>query len=183
MGRISKKNPRYRSRKQMAADVAFILTAPVSYAAKAAVINQVCWAWTEFEGKYDGCEHWTVLALKQCGAPEQRKRGWRKLLAHEHAVPRKVVLDLMMDLEHPDEKEVFELLDRLLVGVVLLREEHDLLNGDYQRTMPEGFSDAGSERHLDPWLRYRAGRAAAAGAGMPDALRVVRVCDGVEVVS
>lgn len=182
MARISKRNPCYRTKEQMAADVAFILTAPVAYGTKAAVISQVCWAWTEFDGKYDGCPYWSLLALEVCGPNQSRERGWRKRLAHEHTVPKRIVLDMLMQLRDADAATVLDLLDRVLIGVVLLRSEHDLLNVEHSKTMPDEFFDPKSPSYMDPWLRYRRTQAAAATEGEVRALRIIRVCDGSRVV-
>ncbi len=65
MGRISENSLRYRKKEKMVSDVVFVLNTPddqLSYAAKYSVLKQVTWAWTEYNGKYEGCEYWSVKA-------------------------------------------------------------------------------------------------------------------------
>ena len=149
MVRLSVNNPRFRSKEQIAADVAFILTAPISYGTKYSVVSQACWAWTEFDGKYFGCRFWSKKALVQA------KKTLKKDLRHEHLVPRKVLVAMLMEVVEPTPEKVRELLDQFCIGVVVTKAEDELLSKGLRSRMPREFDDPQHEDYRDPWLRYR----------------------------
>jgi len=37
----------------------------MSYGGKFSVITQICWEWTQYEGKYNGCRLWSNKAINQ----------------------------------------------------------------------------------------------------------------------
>ncbi len=148
MPRIPEKNPRYRTKQQIAEDVAFVLKSPLSYGTKFAVLKDACWVWTEFDGKYEGCRYWTKMAMLARAADKKAK------LIHEHVVPKKVVINILMDLREPTSEEVYSILDRFLTGVVVTPEEDGLLNCDHRASMPPEFFDPDSPQYQDAWLRY-----------------------------
>lgn len=104
--------------------------------------------WTEFDGKYNGCRYWTKAALMA------RMIDKRAALKHEHVVPKKVVVDMLVRLPQPDAESVFAIMDRFLIGVVVTPEEDAVLNCDHPSTMPPEFFDPKSPHFHDPWLRY-----------------------------
>ena len=59
MGRTSKSNPRYRTKSELCDDIAFVLNSSLHYGTKYAVFDNAMWDWTQFEGKYKGCECWS----------------------------------------------------------------------------------------------------------------------------
>jgi hypothetical protein len=148
MGRVSEKNLRYRSKAEIVRDLTFVLNAPLTIGTKWAVIRDIAWVWTEFHGKYRGCPHWTKMARMQRHL--HRNEGLR----HEHAVPKSVVIKMLFDLHAPTEEQVREICERFLIGVVVTREENDVLNMEFGRCMPSEFFDRASPDYLDPWLRY-----------------------------
>jgi hypothetical protein len=149
MGRVTEKHPRYRTKDEIVRDVTFVLNSPLSYGTKWAVLRDVAWVWTEFYGKYKGCPYWTKTALMQHRV--NPKADFR----HEHAVPKAVVMKMLLDLSAPTPEQVREICERLLVGVVVTREEDNDLNMKYGRSMPAEFFNPASPSYRDPWLRYK----------------------------
>lgn len=95
----------------------------------------VCiWKWTEAHGKYKGCRFWTRKAL----AAKSHKE-----LAHEHVVPRRLVVEQLCAIADPDEAAVRELFEAMAVACVVTRDEH--------RNLPEVDWE---ELVTDPWARY-----------------------------
>lgn len=129
-------------------DLAFVLNAPLSYGTKWAVLRDAAWVWTEFHGKYKGCPYWTRMALMQYRIDPKAD------LRHEHAVPKTVVMRMLFDLRSPTADQVRQICKRFLLGVVVTREEDDVLNAEYGCTMPAEFFDPAHPQYLDPWLRY-----------------------------
>ena len=82
-------------------------------------------------------------------------RDLAKRLRHEHAVPKRVVIDALFDLPEPDHERVHAYLSTTLFGVVVTRAEDRVLDTHYRRSMPPEFHDPASPNYLDPWLRYR----------------------------
>ena len=149
MARVSKKHPRYRSKAEIVRDLTFVLRAPLTYGTKWAVFRDIAWVWTEYHGKYKGCPYWTKMALMQS------QLNPKAALRHEHAVPKSVVIKMLFDLQEPTEQRVREICERFLIGVVVTREEDDVLNMEFGRSMPPEFSDTASPSYLDAWLRYK----------------------------
>lgn len=149
MARISESHPKYRTKRQMAADVAYVLAAPLSYGTKFAVLNNVCWTWTEFDGKYRGCRYWSKMARMARSIDRKAK------LIHEHVVPRQVVIDALMAMKSPTPENVYQVLDRFLIAVIVTPEEDAYLSCEHQSTMPAAFLDPTSDGYHEPWLRYR----------------------------
>ena len=148
MGRISEDNPRYRTKDDMAKDVAFILKADVAYGTKYAVINDVCWVWTGFTGKYLGCPYWSKMAVMQ------HRLNPKARLKHEHVVPRKVVVNMLFTLDQVTPGRVRGILDMFLIGAVVTPEEDAVLSTNYRAEMPEEFHDPAHPSYHEPWLRY-----------------------------
>lgn len=151
MGRISEKNPGYRTKDQMATDLAYVLASPLSIGTKRSVINGVAWAWSEFHGKYHGCPYWTRAALHSSASMAAADN---EPLRHEHAVPRAVLMDMLLRMEQPTETAIRDFCDRFILGVVVTKSEARYLDRHYRRTMPPAFFDPSSPEHLNPWLRY-----------------------------
>lgn len=149
MAPISPKHLRYRTKRQIAQDVAFVLNAPLTYGTKFAVLADAAWVWTEFHGKYDGCPYWSELAIQLRRAQPKAK------LTHEHVVPKKVVINVLFALQSPTPATAFDLLSTFLIGVVITRQEHDLLNVEDGSSMPAAFADPAHADYRDPWLRYK----------------------------
>jgi hypothetical protein len=74
-------------------------------------------------------------------------------LRHEHAVPRKLILERLMVGEPLAQAELLALLERLCLGVVLTREEDAQLNAQFQRSMPPAWDI--TDPAADVFARYR----------------------------
>jgi hypothetical protein len=144
-----KNNPAYRTNEQIVTDVTIILKTPVTYGTKKVVCRQAASAWTQHSGKYEGCVLWSKEAFEQ-----YRVTSKVKGLRHEHAVPKKVVVDELLGLQEPSESEV-SLLFLFLIGVVVTREEEKRLNKRFKSSMPREFYDGNSPSLLDVLLRYK----------------------------
>ena len=141
MARIAKRNRRFRSKDEICRDIAFILSAPVSYGTKFAVLADVVWVWSEFNGKIEGCPFWSRSAA--------RRKSDRKQLMHEHAVPKRVVVEMLFSLKVPTESSVHTVLNHYCIGVVVTREEDAKLTQLGLRSrMPKDWDGS------DPWARY-----------------------------
>ena len=132
-----------RTKQESAHDVVYTLASPMHYRTKRKVLDHVAWNWTVHDGKYEGCRLWTPAAI------EHFKQHGRKGLRHEHAVPRTLIIEALFAMDNPTQDAVFELLDRLAVGVVVTKDEQATLDKDYQTTMPAGF-----DSEWDPLLRF-----------------------------
>lgn len=133
----------------MAADVAAVLNSSLAKGTQRAVLSDVCWTWTELDGKYAGCTRWTEMAVMSKIADPRAK------LIHEHIVPRREMLDILFSLSTPSPDVVQTLLERLLIAVVVTPEQDELLNCDHRSRMPKEFSDRTHADFHEPWLRYR----------------------------
>jgi hypothetical protein len=149
MARITDKHRRHRTKDQIVNDVALVLSSPLTYGTKFAVVNEVTWVWTEFDGKYKGCKYWTPMAVLQHRADRSAKR-----LRHEHIVPKKVVIDMLMKLDPPTPVAVRDICERFLIGVIVTIEEDAVLN-EFRSSMPPEFDDPTSPDYHNPWLRYQ----------------------------
>jgi hypothetical protein len=149
MARVSKKHLRYRSKDEIVRDVAFVLNASLSYGTKWAVLRDVAWVWTEFHGKYKGCPYWTKMAIMQHGLDP------RADFRHEHAVPKAVVMRMLLDLKASTAEQVRNICEKFFIGVVVTVQENEVLNAEYGQLMPPEFFDPNSSSYQDPWLRYK----------------------------
>lgn len=152
MAQLSQSHVRYRTRRQMAEDVALALNSPMSHGGKHSVLAEVMWSWTEIDGKYDGCRYWSSLArLEHADNPSNLGRRLR----HDHIVPKRVILGELFALEKPTPSVVHDLLEKVLFGCVITKEEDNVLSVRYRASMPPEFGDPSSPEFRDPWLRYR----------------------------
>lgn len=141
MARISEKTPRFRTKTQICKDVAAVLRTSLHYGTKFAVLAEVVWVWSEFDGKYDGCRYWSSAAL-------QVRESNQKLI-HEHVVPKSVIIKRLMNLSKPSSKNVNDVLQHFCIGVVVTAEEDQRLNRlGLRAKMPEGWNGK------NPWARY-----------------------------
>jgi hypothetical protein len=141
MPRIANKNPRFRTKSELCSDIATVLNSSLHYGTKHAVLSEAMWVWTEFEGKYDGCEHRSKAAWEL--------RDQQKMLVHEHVVPKSIVIQRLLQLSNPTADSVNQLLASYCKGAVLTREEDACLNRPGLRSkMPIGWDEK------DVWARY-----------------------------
>ncbi len=114
------------------------------------MLKEATWVWTEFFGKIKGCPFWTKSAIAL------HRRIPRAQLIHEHAVPKAVVIDILLDMKRPTHTAVRRLLTRLLAGVVVTPEEDAKLR-KYRAKMPDDFwtKANGKKTYRNKWLRYK----------------------------
>ena len=143
VGRISRRSPLYRDKALICRDLAIVLSDKrLTYCAKLAVIDQAIWIWSEFDGKYEGCKHWSVKAL----------RGWKidRPLIHEHPVPRKEIRERLFKLQRPSASSVRNVLDPLCFGVVVTKKEDlALIKAGLNAKMPHDWDGK------DVYARYK----------------------------
>lgn len=141
MARISTSNDRYRSHETICRDVSQVLRADLSYGTKYAVVSEVTWVWSEFNGKLKGCRYWTESAL--AASPDTS-------LVHEHVVPKSVIISRLFELSEPSPGDVKNVLEKLCIGVVVTKEEDLRLNAlGLRSAMPTNWCGS------DPWARYQ----------------------------
>ena len=145
MARIPNKNLRYRTKSELCNDIAFVLNSSLHYGTKHAVLSEATWVWTEFEGKYEGCEYWSAAAMEFRGNP--------KMLVHEHVMPKKIVIERLLQLSTPTTSSVHQLLESCCKGAVVTRTEDATLNRLGLRSkMPHDWDGT------DLWARYKAAK-------------------------
>lgn len=111
----------------------------LSYGSKYALLDNICWTLSEREGKYAGCRFWSRRALDQ-----------RMDLRHEHSVPRRLLITMLLELSAPTEEDVRRVLDLCVGVVVTVEEDHALNTAGMRSRMPEGWDGR------DVFARYRA---------------------------
>lgn len=130
---------RQRDRDQLIRDAVIAVHSELSYGSKYALLDNVCWTLSELDGKYIGCRFWSRRALEE-----------RTDLRHEHSVPRRLLIAMLLELSAPTEDDVRRVLN-LRVGVVVTFEEDRALNAAGLRSrMPDGWEGR------DVFARYRA---------------------------
>jgi hypothetical protein len=150
MAQISKQNKRYREKDTMISDLVGVLNSDLSYGTKYAVLFEILWIWTEFDGKYMGCRYWSNEALKQLDSSTNVK------LIHDHAVPRKIIIDKIFGINSPTENDVRQIFDKYLNGVIITKDEDKQLNANgYRQKMPSEFQDRNQSDYDNSWLRYK----------------------------
>jgi len=140
---------RKRTKNELAKDTAFVLGAPLHEKTKYAVLNNVMWKWTEYEGKYKGCRYWTQAAVEHFTL--NRKKGLR----HEHVVPRKYLITMFFQLENITPDIVYDMLNRFAIGAIVTKNEEQELNRHFKVDMPDEFDDPCNKAYRDPWLRFK----------------------------
>ena len=91
MTRIATTSDRHRSKAQISRDLATVLNSGLHWGTQHAVIGQAAWVWSEFNGKYDGCQYWSPAAW--------RIRRQKQRLMHEHLVPKKLLIERLRTLQ------------------------------------------------------------------------------------
>jgi len=144
MARISPKNKRFRTKDEICRDVSHILrSSDLHDGTKLAVIDQIFWVWSEFDGKHAGCKYWSKAATES----GLKNKG----LVHEHLIPRKIVREMILNLEDLSPEAVNDILDRFCVGVVVTKAEDTRLNElKLNSQMPPDWD------HKNLWARYHA---------------------------
>jgi len=142
MPKIANKNRRFRTKDELCSDIAFVLNSSLHYGTQYAVLSEATWVWTEFEGKYIGCKHWSEAAWAI--------QGQQNMLVHEHIIPKSIVIQRLLRLPTATTSSVNQLLTSYCKGAVITRDEDARLNSHGLRSkMPTGWDEK------DAWARYK----------------------------
>jgi hypothetical protein len=131
------------------ASIAYDTEHPLRKLARHIIIRDLLWRWTA-----DGVEQKTGVVcadvLKYCRRYHRTSKSAEKArdLRHEHAVPRKLLADRMIEKKMNTEK-IFRFLEAFCKVVIITKSEHDKLG----RCMPEGWN----WRRGSVFARYEAG--------------------------
>jgi hypothetical protein len=152
MAKLSKKNPKFRTKDQMVNDVHGLLNS--DFASEGLIreaIHTICWTWTQHEGKYAGCPNFSPEAAK---IPEAEWCG--KNVIHEHIVPKTIIINYLMNTRKLSKAKIREYFDTHLIGVIVTKEEDLRLNSlGLRQKMPAGFTDENHELFADPFARHK----------------------------
>jgi hypothetical protein len=142
MPRISERNSRYRTKERLVADVVTILNSDLAWGTQFAVLSDAVWVWSEFDGKLEGCRHWSPGAW--------RRRASRVMLMHEHVVPKRLIIERLRKLRgRATGTAVKRTFEKWCVGVVILRsEDAQLTKAGLRSKMPDGWKNGSI------WARY-----------------------------
>jgi hypothetical protein len=144
MARIGIKNPRFRTKDEIARDIAFVLTAHLHPGTVHAVLSEAMWVWSEFDGK-----HGETLSRSLAASKCTDKRE----LCHEHIVPKRYIIRSLWELSKPTEKNVKSILSTYCIGALVTREEDQKLSEKgYKSRMPDDWD------LTEVWIRYRQAR-------------------------
>jgi len=149
MGRLSERNPCYRTRQQIADDIHFALHSQISFGGRHSIYKKAFWVWSEFEGKHQGCIWWSQAAIDSWTTEKKLK-----LLCHEHVVPMSALVHVLESLNDKSAKNIRNVLHKFCVGASILRTEHAHLNTLFRSKMPPGWGDLPLSQR-DPFARYR----------------------------
>jgi len=128
----------------MARDLSLILALPLCHKTKVDVINSFLWGWSELFGKYGGCRHSEKAA-------EHAARHGQKGLVHDHSVPRKAIVDMMLGVAVPTAVQLLTIFEEFCEGVIITKDEDAALNKAGLRSkMPKDWDGT------DPDARYKA---------------------------
>ena len=111
------------------------------------LIDSLLWCWTadgidgDGDAKRDLLKYDCDLQRHTAAAVERWEENGRKGtgLRHEHAVPRRELIELLLRLR-PTETEVFDLLEKMCFAVIVTKEEDDKLSEKYRNRMPTTLS-------------------------------------------
>ena len=65
------------------------------------------------------------------------------------------IVRILQSLPNPTVNKIYDVIDRFCIYCMVTKDEHRLLNDQYQRTMPQGFWVKNSLHYMDAWLRYK----------------------------
>lgn len=135
MAKLSPNNRKYMTKEEMVKTIITLhrlheeslIPAATSYI----FLDHILWAWTEFEGKYEGCLWWSDAAYSlyksRVGLPKSKREAG---LTHEHVVPKEVIRKSIFKLldDGCAEGELYKFMETHLIGCIVTKEEDNLLN-------------------------------------------------------
>lgn len=92
-----------------------MLGSKLSYGTKFAVVSEITWVCSEFDGKHQGCKFWSENVIDS----GLKNKG----LVHEHLIPKKIIIDKLVELNKPKPIDIQSILDIYCIGVVVTKEE------------------------------------------------------------
>lgn len=155
---MKENNIKFRTKSEILFDSVFILNSPITKGAKYMALNDVCWQWTEFEGKYEGCRYWSEEAIKLLKnlKNDNEKFKYSDYFRHEHIVPRKGLIEKIFNIKNINEEILEKVLNKYLIGVVVTISEEKVLNKfGYKQNMPKEFYQSDNKNYNNEWLRYK----------------------------
>lgn len=141
-------------------DTKRLLDSDLSEWAKKKLLTSIAVAWTQRDGKYEGCRFWSALALAWWHSQPKSER--RRGLVHEHVVPKNLLVRFLMKNfpPWPEQIDATELLRTyfhdFLNACVVTKEEDERLNAlGLRDSMPPAFDDESKPaQHGYPFVRY-----------------------------
>lgn len=157
---LSKKNPRYREKDEMVKDILVAIdlkrTQSISYEAAFNILHAVTYQWTQFDGMYIGNNKWSEEAIKafniNINKKAENKERLSKLVREEHIVPRRIIIEHLMDRINVNFDTVKLYLNKYLSSAIVTIEEDKRINKGLKSKMPDGI-DTSSD--FDEWARYK----------------------------
>ena len=141
MARIAEKNPRFRTKEVISRDIATILSLDLHHGTTHAILAEVMWVWSEFDGKYSGCRFWSIAA-RQCQGIKD--------LRHEHIVPKRYIIQSLKALMDPTPEDVYSIMSTYCIGAIVTKtEDTRLTDAGFKSCMPSSWDCK------DVWIRYR----------------------------
>ncbi len=114
--------------------------------------RSVSWELTEYNGKYKGCKFWTANALSVYNESNSKSESvLKKELIHEHVIPRKFLIDYIMDCyknSREPERKYFD----FMFACVVRKDENNTLDSNYKSSMPGNIKEI--DKIENPWARY-----------------------------
>lgn len=158
MARITEKNLRFREKSEMITDLSKILKMDIHYGTKYTVLNDIIWTWTEFYGKYIGCPYWSEEALKKFKKEKITNFSeCSKVFRHDHSVPRKIILNHLLNVNAIDEEYIHRIFENTVVSVILTKREDANLSSSLKDKMPDYLAGKELDKYdeVDKWARYK----------------------------
>lgn len=116
-------------------------------------VDQILWKYVEIDGKYKGCPLASPAAIQ---IMDEKRPGWKSRLRLDHAVPRTVLVDAIIEHKDMPLDRARAVLSRLAIAVVLTVEEDSALGKHGRQRMACGSTTLDALMALDDVLgRYR----------------------------
>ncbi len=134
----------HRSEKDLAKDLALVLTSDFKFKTKVNFINSILWGWSSRFGNYQG------LSCSKAAQKEFKQHG-TKNLRHDHMVPRNLLVKIFLEMNDVSSSKTLKLLKKFGGAVILTVDEDKTLNKlKLRQKMPKSWN------RQDPYARYKA---------------------------
>lgn len=155
---MARKSNTKRTIEELLNDSVAILTSTMTHQGKYLALDDICWQWTQLDGKYEGCKHWSIKAIESLNKLNSKGELFKysDFFRHEHVVPKKVFIEKLLKLKIINEKIIEDLLNNYLTSaVVTILEERTLDKSGYRQSMPKEFLEINNKDYNNKWLRYK----------------------------